>query len=185
MLLSLARLSTLPPSTIVLPGHNYALPAHSTISNERDTNSMMQQAIRFRSRMASADTNYGNGRDDKKEGGKERKGRLLEKSVIEVNDCSSLGKVSSGDHGSFAFSFLPDYLSVARRVFDRHCWCHQTKEEEHEKDTTWKERTASMDSESCNVLSCCGCHPDERVFLEDQRVLFESIGRDREKVSML
>mmetsp|Transcript_17266 Transcript_17266/g.19971 ORF Transcript_17266/g.19971 Transcript_17266/m.19971 type:complete len:277 (-) Transcript_17266:314-1144(-) len=45
MLSSLARLSKLPPSTLVLPGHNYAAPAHSSIGQEKEINMMMQQAV--------------------------------------------------------------------------------------------------------------------------------------------
>eukprot|EP00931_Biecheleriopsis_adriatica_P103289 TRINITY_DN78144_c0_g1_i1.p1 TRINITY_DN78144_c0_g1~~TRINITY_DN78144_c0_g1_i1.p1 ORF type:complete len:324 (-),score=70.31 TRINITY_DN78144_c0_g1_i1:33-1004(-) len=45
MLTSLTRLSQLPKETLVLPGHNYARPAHSTIGAERDMNDMMIQAM--------------------------------------------------------------------------------------------------------------------------------------------
>eukprot|EP00746_Dinoflagellata_sp_MGD_P059036 gnl/MRDRNA2_/MRDRNA2_25215_c0_seq1.p1 gnl/MRDRNA2_/MRDRNA2_25215_c0~~gnl/MRDRNA2_/MRDRNA2_25215_c0_seq1.p1 ORF type:complete len:300 (+),score=45.84 gnl/MRDRNA2_/MRDRNA2_25215_c0_seq1:61-960(+) len=45
MLDSLGRLSKLPPTTVVLPGHNYARPAHSTIGQERSTNMMMEAAL--------------------------------------------------------------------------------------------------------------------------------------------
>ena len=47
MLRSLERLSSLPADTVVLPGHNYAAPAHTTIGAERTTNGMMLQAIKF------------------------------------------------------------------------------------------------------------------------------------------
>jgi len=45
MLQSLTRLASLPKHTFVFPGHNYALPAHSTISQEQETNVMMVQAM--------------------------------------------------------------------------------------------------------------------------------------------
>eukprot|EP00511_Aplanochytrium_stocchinoi_P004712 CAMPEP_0204828188 /NCGR_PEP_ID=MMETSP1346-20131115/5836_1 /ASSEMBLY_ACC=CAM_ASM_000771 /TAXON_ID=215587 /ORGANISM="Aplanochytrium stocchinoi, Strain GSBS06" /LENGTH=287 /DNA_ID=CAMNT_0051957067 /DNA_START=249 /DNA_END=1112 /DNA_ORIENTATION=- len=45
MLASLARLSRLSPTTLVLPGHNYAAPAHSSIGQEKEINMMMQQAV--------------------------------------------------------------------------------------------------------------------------------------------
>lgn len=45
MLASLDRLSKLPPNTLVLPGHNYSRPAHTTIGAEHDTNDMMIQAM--------------------------------------------------------------------------------------------------------------------------------------------
>mmetsp|Transcript_5412 Transcript_5412/g.17371 ORF Transcript_5412/g.17371 Transcript_5412/m.17371 type:complete len:315 (+) Transcript_5412:78-1022(+) len=51
MVLSLARLAKLAEDTTVLPGHNYAMEAHSSIGGERTTNHMMMQAIeRERSR---------------------------------------------------------------------------------------------------------------------------------------
>jgi glyoxylase-like metal-dependent hydrolase (beta-lactamase superfamily II) len=50
MLRSLARLSTLPRDTVVYPGHNYAIPSHSTIGEETSTNAMMVQATRFAAR---------------------------------------------------------------------------------------------------------------------------------------
>jgi hypothetical protein len=46
MLKSLARLATLPKETVVLPGHNYAAEAWSTIEEEAATNGMMVQAVR-------------------------------------------------------------------------------------------------------------------------------------------
>jgi len=42
---SLARISQLPDGVVVLPGHNYAAPAHSTIATERATNGIMLQAL--------------------------------------------------------------------------------------------------------------------------------------------
>uniref|UniRef100_A0A7S4Q469 Metallo-beta-lactamase domain-containing protein n=1 Tax=Alexandrium monilatum TaxID=311494 RepID=A0A7S4Q469_9DINO len=45
MLASLDRLSKLPRETVVLPGHNYAAPAHTTIGAEHDTNDIMIQAM--------------------------------------------------------------------------------------------------------------------------------------------
>mmetsp|Transcript_8871 Transcript_8871/g.15624 ORF Transcript_8871/g.15624 Transcript_8871/m.15624 type:complete len:303 (+) Transcript_8871:107-1015(+) len=45
MLTSLATLADLPSDTMVLPGHNYAFEAHTTIGDERSTNYMMMQAI--------------------------------------------------------------------------------------------------------------------------------------------
>lgn len=77
---SLARLSTLPPATVVLPGHNYAAPAHSTIGQEKSTNMMMEAAIN--------NTQL-------------RKGGL------------SMSKIA-------AQLSLPDYLSVAWKVFSQH-----------------------------------------------------------------
>ena len=45
MFASLSRLSKLPSDCLVLPGHNYAMPAHSTIADEKETNHMMMQAM--------------------------------------------------------------------------------------------------------------------------------------------
>lgn len=45
MLASLERLSRLPSRTLVLPGHNYAAPAHTTIGAERLANDLMIQAM--------------------------------------------------------------------------------------------------------------------------------------------
>jgi len=45
LVMSLDRLATLPDSTIVLPGHNYASPTSSTIDVERRENDMVLQAI--------------------------------------------------------------------------------------------------------------------------------------------
>eukprot|EP00928_Gymnodinium_smaydae_P078593 TRINITY_DN62715_c0_g1_i1.p1 TRINITY_DN62715_c0_g1~~TRINITY_DN62715_c0_g1_i1.p1 ORF type:complete len:374 (-),score=46.93 TRINITY_DN62715_c0_g1_i1:16-1077(-) len=60
MLASLDRLSKLPPETIVLPGHNYAAPAHTTIGAERTMNDMMMQAMaRTRSRGSGKLTSSG------------------------------------------------------------------------------------------------------------------------------
>eukprot|EP00924_Labyrinthula_sp_SR-Ha-C_P000865 maker-scaffold_7-snap-gene-6.38-mRNA-1 protein AED:0.01 eAED:0.01 QI:80/1/1/1/1/1/2/102/309 len=47
LLQSLKRLSKLDEDTIVLPGHNYAFETTSSISQERDTNGAMQQAMNF------------------------------------------------------------------------------------------------------------------------------------------
>ena len=45
LLASLRRLAGLSASAIVLPGHNYAMDAHSTIGQEKKTNGAMLQAI--------------------------------------------------------------------------------------------------------------------------------------------
>lgn len=45
MLVSLNRLSELPPDTLVLPGHNYAFETSSTIGQEKSINGMMMQAV--------------------------------------------------------------------------------------------------------------------------------------------
>mmetsp|Transcript_116737 Transcript_116737/g.330233 ORF Transcript_116737/g.330233 Transcript_116737/m.330233 type:complete len:346 (+) Transcript_116737:85-1122(+) len=45
LLASLERLSRLPRQTVVLPGHNYAEAAHTTIGAERTVNNMMLQAM--------------------------------------------------------------------------------------------------------------------------------------------
>jgi glyoxylase-like metal-dependent hydrolase (beta-lactamase superfamily II) len=45
LLASLDRLSKLPRDTLVLPGHNYAAPAHTTIGAESEMNDMMIQAM--------------------------------------------------------------------------------------------------------------------------------------------
>ncbi|GBG26687.1 Hydroxyacylglutathione hydrolase, mitochondrial [Hondaea fermentalgiana] len=84
MLKSLTRLSALPGGTIVLPGHNYALPAHSTISEERDTNAMMMQAMERFQQSGS--------------------GTLTSEPVA-------------------ALLPLPDYLGVARKLYDDHLAC--------------------------------------------------------------
>jgi len=42
---SLEKVSKLPDHIIVLPGHNYSMPAHSTVGQEKETNSMMMQAM--------------------------------------------------------------------------------------------------------------------------------------------
>ena len=43
---SLARLATLPDDVLVLPGHNYAAPAHTTIGQEKSTNRIVLEAVR-------------------------------------------------------------------------------------------------------------------------------------------
>jgi len=45
LLQSLERLSKLPRETLVMPGHNYAQPTHSTIGAEQEMNDMMIQAM--------------------------------------------------------------------------------------------------------------------------------------------
>ena len=47
LLASLNRLSSLDEGCIVLPGHNYARPAHTTIGQEKKTNAMLLQAMRL------------------------------------------------------------------------------------------------------------------------------------------
>ena len=51
MLLSLDRLSTLPESTVVCPGHNYAVTASSSIAQEKASNGVMRQAIQLAPRI--------------------------------------------------------------------------------------------------------------------------------------
>lgn len=53
LLQSLARLSKLPETDIVLPGHHYAPVNRSTIGNEVETNTMIHQALRFSKRNLS------------------------------------------------------------------------------------------------------------------------------------
>jgi len=94
LLTSLERLSTLPANAVVCPGHNYAMDTRSTISTERMTNQMMQQAIKYGPQLREGS---GNGRQ-----GLKRNGTACSSSAL----CSYVP--------------LPDYLGVARAVLESH-----------------------------------------------------------------
>ena len=50
LLASLGRLSELDERCIVLPGHNYAMPSHTTIGQEKETNGMLLRAMELSKR---------------------------------------------------------------------------------------------------------------------------------------
>ncbi len=97
MLLSLDRLSTLPASTVVCPGHNYAVPATSSIAREKASNGVMRQAIQLAPRIRQ---------------------EAAAAAAVQKNATAAVAPHMCSGHGGAVGAVVPlrEYLGAARRA---------------------------------------------------------------------
>lgn len=122
LLESLERLSTLPANAVVCPGHNYAMTTQTTIGEERLTNQMMQQAMKYGTQLRekkemrannTCSTTRSTTRSTRENRRENRREEQLKRNDTKCSTlCSSSALCSNVP--------LPDYLGVAREVLESH-----------------------------------------------------------------